>query len=159
MAALFHFRGVTEEDEAFRYRLFTETAGAEFMAIVGDQRLLQMQYRGREMSYASQFPGAKEWLICLSDGKPVGRVLLDLQPGVMRLVDIGLLEVYRGQGIGKTIVQNLQQQCQDRRSELVLQVAQTSHAKNLYWQMGFTEAGHDAVYAQMKWQPMQTVAR
>lgn len=155
VAAEFYLRQITEKDEPFRYQLFSETAGAEFMAIVGDRYLLEMQYHARNMSYATSFPGAEERLICLPDGRPVGRLLVYLQPGVMHLVDIGLLESYRGKGIGTIVLKNLQQQCQDNGSELELQVARASRAEKLYLQMGFLVNGQDAIYTQMRWQPRQ----
>jgi GNAT superfamily N-acetyltransferase len=159
VAAEFYLRQITEKDDAFRYQLFTETAGAEFMAIVGNKYLLEMQYRARNMSYATSFPGAEERLICLSDGRPVGRLLVYLQPGVMRLVDIGLLKSHREQGIGTTVLKNLQQRCQDEGSELELQVARTSRAEKFYLQMGFLVTGQDAIYTQMRWQPKQLAGR
>lgn len=159
VAVEFYVRQITEKDEAFRYQLFTETAGADFMAMVGDKYLLEMQYRARNMNYATSFPGAEERLICLPDGRPVGRLQVYLQPGVMRLVDIGLLESHRGQGIGTTVLKNLQQQCQDEGSELELQVARTSRAEKLYLQMGFLVTGQDAIYTQMRWQPKRQAGR
>jgi ribosomal protein S18 acetylase RimI-like enzyme len=153
VATQFHLREATAEDEAFRYRLFIATIGAEFMKLVGDESLLQIQYRARRISYEMSFPGAEERVICLPDGKPVGRLLIYLQPGAMRLVDIGLLESYRGQGIGTTVLRSLQQECRDKGTRLELQVAQTNRAANLYLQMGFTVVSQDAMYAQMRWQP------
>ncbi len=85
VAALFHLRKARADDEAFRYCLFSETAGAEFMTLVGDEGLLQIQYRAREMSYAMNFSGAQENVICLADGKPVGRLLTYSQPGTMTI--------------------------------------------------------------------------
>lgn len=151
----FHLREARAEDEAFRYQLFVETVGAEFMILAGDESLLQMQYRARRMSYEMSFPGAEEKVICLADAKPVGRLLIYPQPGAMRLVDIGLLERYRGQGIGTAVLRNLQQECLEKGSGLELQVARTNRAANLYLQMGFTVASQDAMYVQMRWQPIR----
>ena len=125
------------------------------MTLVGDESLLQMQYRARRMSYEMSFHGSEEKVICLPDGKPVGRLLIYLQPGAMRLVDIGLLESYRGQGIGTTVLRSLQQECREKGTRLELQVARTNRAANLYLRMGFTVAGQDAIYAQMRWQSMR----
>ena len=124
------------------------------MILAGDESLLQMQYRARRMSYEMSFPGAEEKVICLADAKPVGRLLIYPQPGAMRLVDIGLLERYRGQGIGTVVLRNLQQECLDKGSGLELQVARTNRAANLYLQMGFAVASQDAMYVQMRWQPI-----
>jgi ribosomal protein S18 acetylase RimI-like enzyme len=155
VAMQFHLREARAEDEAFRYRLFVATVGSEFMTLVGDESLLQMQYRARRMSHERSFPGAEEKIICLPDGKPVGRLLIYLQPRAIRLVDIGLLESYRGHGIGTTVLRTLQQDCRDKGTRLELQVARTNRAVNLYLQMGFTVASQDGMYAQMRWQPMR----
>lgn len=155
MAVDIHFRQATAEDEAFRYRLFVETSGAEFVAMVGGEGLLQMQYRAREMSYAMSFPDAKETLICLSDGRVVGRQLLYLQPGTTRLVDIGLLKQYRGQGVGTMVLGKLLRECEDNGRQMELQVSQLNPAVHLYLKMGFTVVSQDAMYAQMMWQPVK----
>lgn len=155
VATPFHLREARAEDEARRYRIFIETAGTDLMRLAGNESLLQMQYRAREMSYASRFPGAEEKMICLPDGRSVGRLVVYRQPGAMRLVDIGLLESHRGQGIGTALLKDLQQECMDGGSRLELQVARTNRAAQLYLRMGFSVTSEDAMYAHMRWQPMR----
>ena len=150
----FLLREAKAGDDTFRYRLFLDTVAAEFMTLVGSQDLLQIQYRAREMSYAEVFPGAEEKIVCLPDGSPVGRLLMFLQPGAMRLVDIGLSEPYRGQGIGSTLLKSLQQECRGKRLWLELQVARTNRAARLYLRLGFRVVSEDAMYVQMRWQPI-----
>jgi len=159
VAVQFHLRPARAEDESFRYRLFVETAAEEFMAIVGDANLLQMQYRARETNYAAIFPAAEEKIICLADGSPAGRLLVCEQPGRMRLIDIGLLKSQRGQGVGSAVVWSLQQECEAKGLPLELQVRQASPAARLYSRLGFTVTSQDAMYVQMTWQPTQQAAR
>jgi hypothetical protein len=78
--------GAARLTEELRYRLFAEDKLAEFAAMgVSPEKaslLVNMQYRGREMSYAEAYPDAEEMLLCLEDGSEeiaAGLLLLALR--------------------------------------------------------------------------------
>lgn len=104
--------GVARVTEELRYRLFAEDKLAEFaaMGVPPEQAslLVKMQYRGRAMSYAEAYPQAEEMLLCLQDGAEeiaIGRLLLARATDHWRIVDIALLAAYRGQGHGRSAVE------------------------------------------------------
>ena len=144
--------------EALRYQLFAEDKMAEFaaMGVPQDQAslLVKMQYRGQAMSYSQAYPDAEEMLLCLQDGEEeiaVGRLLLVRAADHWRIVDVALLAAYRRQGLGRDVLEQVQQQCAEQGVALHLRVQHGNPAARLYQRMGFYALDQDAVGAEMVW--------
>lgn len=152
--AMLQLRPAQAEDEAFLFQLFAETQ-QQLAAILPDpalvQSLVEMQYRGRKMSYAAQFPGAEDLLLLGEDGAPLGRLLLDRGSACWRIVDIAVRSAHRGQGWGARLLRECQRQCAAAGTELKLQVAPANPARRLYERLGFRIATEDAVSVEMVW--------
>ena len=150
--------GVARVTEELRYRLFAEDKLAEFaaMGVPPEQAslLVKMQYRGRAMSYAEAYPQAEEMLLCLQDGAEeiaIGRLLLARATGGWRIVDIALLAAYRGQGHGRSAVEQVQWECAEAGVALRLHVLHGNPAARLYERMGFCAVHQDAIGVEMVW--------
>jgi GNAT superfamily N-acetyltransferase len=150
--------GGTRLTEELRTRLFAEDKMAEFavMGVPPEQAslLVKMQYRGRAMSYAAAYPDAEEMLLCLEDGEKeiaVGRLLLVRSADHWRIVDIALLNAYRGQGFGRSVLEQVQRQCAEQGVALHLRVQHGNPAARLYEWMGFYAVSQDAIGAEMVW--------
>jgi GNAT superfamily N-acetyltransferase len=134
-------RPVTAEDEPFLLSLFAECQD-QLAMLRNDQAmwlsLVQMQYRGRRMTYEAQYPEASDLLICLDNGTPIGRFLLDRQLDHWRIVDIALLAAHRRQGIGTAVIAACQKKCEELRIPLRLSVANGNPAHRLYLRLGFS---------------------
>ena len=150
--------GVARVTEELRYRLFAEDKLAEFaaMGVPPEQAslLVKMQYRGRAMSYAEAYPQAEEMLLCLQDGAEeiaIGRLLLARATDHWRIVDIALLAAYRGQGHGRSAVEQVQRECAEAGVALQLRVQHGNPAARLYERMGFCAVHQDAIGVEMVW--------
>lgn len=150
--------GVARVTEELRYRLFAEDKLAEFaaMGVPPEQAslLVKMQYRGRAMSYAEAYPQAEEMLLCLQDGAEeiaIGRLLLARATDHWRIVDIALLAAYRGQGHGRSAVEQVQRECAEAGVALRLHVLHGNPAARLYERMGFCAVHQDAIGVEMVW--------
>jgi len=150
--------GAARLTEELRYRLFAEDKLAEFaaMGVPPEQAslLVKMQYRGREMSYAEAYPDAEEMLLCLEDGSEeiaAGLLLLARSADHLRIVDIALLAPYRGQGLGRSALEQVQGQCAEAGAALHLRVQHGNPAARLYQRMGFSAVSEDAVGVEMVW--------
>jgi len=143
------------EDEPLLYDLFAEDRAAQFAACgMGEAQfkpLIEMQYRGRKMTYAAQYPAAEDSILLDEDGQPVGRLLLDRRPDRWRIVDIAVLVNHRGRGLGTQVLKECQRQCETAEVRMELQVALWNPARRLYERLGFRAIREDAVAVEMVW--------
>jgi GNAT superfamily N-acetyltransferase len=115
--------------------------------------LIEMQYRGRKMTYEAQYPDAEDSILIGDDGKPAGRLLLDCRPDCWRVVDIAVLASQRGRRIGTRVLMQCQERCLAAGVRLELQVAAGNPARRLYERLGFQMIRSDAVSVEMVWSP------
>jgi ribosomal protein S18 acetylase RimI-like enzyme len=147
---------VTEE---LRYRLFAEDRLAEFVAVgihpVQAEMLVTLQYRGRAGNYAEAYPQAVEYLVCVEDGTQAGYLLLDRGTSAWRIVDVAVLAAYRGQGIGGSVVEQVQGDCAQAGAVLKLHVLHGNPAMRLYERLGFRAVSEDAIGIEMECHPSE----
>ena len=110
-----------------------------------------MQYRGRKMSWAAQYPDAADSILIADDGTPVGRLLVDRKPHRWRIVDIAVLASHRGRGLGARVLAECRSECGAAGARLELRVAPDNPARRLYERLGFRVTGQDAVAVEMVW--------
>jgi GNAT superfamily N-acetyltransferase len=153
---------LTPEAGSLAYRLFAVDKLAEFAAIgLPDSQaeaLVQMQWRGRTLTYANQYPGAEDWTLSLEDGTPIGRYLLQKTPPVTRMVDFAILPEWRGQGLGTQVLQQLIQSAATNGLIFSLRVEKNNRALYLYKRLGFTIVSSDQLSFEMEWKPERTTA-
>jgi ribosomal protein S18 acetylase RimI-like enzyme len=147
-------RPVQPEDASFLFHLFAESqeqlAGLRSNESLW-RSLVEMQYRGRKMTYAAQYPEAEDSLLLGEDGQPVGRLLLDRKADCWRIVDIAVLAARRGRGLGARVLRECQRQAVAAGASLELQVRLENPVRRLYEQLGFQVVSKDAVAVEMVW--------
>jgi ribosomal protein S18 acetylase RimI-like enzyme len=142
-------------DEALLFELFAADKRAE-LALFGvpptqAEMLVAMQYRGREMTYRSQYPHAEDSVILDENGAPVGRLLVDRAMDRWRIVDFSVLPVRRGNGLGTAVLRNCLSRCEECGASLELAVSRVNRARALYERLGFRATREDAFMIQMAW--------
>ena len=149
-------RPATSEDETFLRQLFATTRADELAAMAWDENqkeaFIRMQFNVQKQQYAMSYPAAQHSLILLND-VPIGRLLLDKGELEFTLVDVALLPVHRGDGIGTGLIQDIVKEAAAAGKPVRLHVLASSAAKRLYERLGFSRVGGDAVYLEMKWAP------
>jgi ribosomal protein S18 acetylase RimI-like enzyme len=150
-------RNAEPEDEPLLFALFFEVKAAEFAATgLAEAQflpLIEMQYRGRKLTYEAQYPEAESLILIGEDGKPAGRLLLDRKPDCWRVVDIAVLASRRGRGLGTRVLTQCKERCSAAGVRLELQVAAGNPARRLYEQLGFQITRGNAVSVEMAWSP------
>ena len=151
-ALRWHLRPATVQDEEFLRTLFAQTD----VMLQGFPRelqtaLLDMQYRGREMTYSTQYPQAMNFMICLEDGTPVGRHLVERKSSAFRGIDLAILPQWQGRGIGTRVLEDLARESRHAGAELSLRVVKGNPALRLYLRLGFEIAAADEVAYEMVW--------
>lgn len=149
-------RPATGADTPFLRHLFDATL-ARIPGFSAEQfeALTEMQFRGREQSYAEQYAHAKNIIISFVDGTRVGRVLTELRPGCLRLVDIAVLPEYQGLGIGTATLLRLQSEADRHGVALRLSVRASNRALKLYTRLGFSIFAQGCVSLEMVWCPRE----
>jgi len=150
-------RAAQAADEAFLHRLYVSTRDDLRLLVALDpaavDTLIAMQRQAQRAGYLATYPHA-QYLLVERDGAPVGRLVVDEGATATRLVDISLLPEMRGQGLGTTLLRQLQAAAAVRNVPLALSVARTNpRAGKLYLACGFAVVAEDATRTEMVWRP------
>jgi ribosomal protein S18 acetylase RimI-like enzyme len=161
-------REASADDQPFLAALYRDTRRQELDSWGWPQpqreMFLALQFRGQTLSYLAQFPGAKNSIVCLrghslgGDAVPIGRTLVDRQSHAIHLVDIALLEEFRGRGIGTALLRDLLQECAAAGIPLMLHVLEGNPAQRLYLRLGFATIAENPPYLAMRWTPSTLAA-
>ena len=150
----FTTRPYQPNDEPFLYQLYASTRADEIAGwgwnATQQELFLQMQFQAQRHHYAAQYPTASHQII-VADASPAGRILTARTPPEIWLVDIALLLLYRSQGIGTELIQNLLQEARAASQSVRLHVAKTNFAAmRLYTRLGFAPIADDEMYILME---------
>ena len=139
--------------DSFAYRLFASDKLSQFAAAGVPQSqaemLVQMQWRGRNLTYAEQYPGSEDWVISLADGTPVGRYSLQQTAQGMRMIDLGVLPEHRNRGIGSQVLRQVSGMIAAAKGILSLRVEKNNPALRLYTRLDFTAINEDELAYEM----------
>jgi len=143
-------RAAIEEDEEFFRTLFAQTnVTLQSLPLELQAALLDMQYRGREMTYSAQYPDAKDSMICFEDGTPIGRRLVHRSEVGFRVIDLAILPQWQGRGIGTGVLAELAQQSRETGVKLSLRMVKENPALRLYSRLGFETVAADEISYEM----------
>ena len=87
--------------------------------------------------------------IILADGKPVGLLKLQREPGKWHLHQLQLAGDVRGQGLGRRILEQILTEADRARVPVTLSVLKANPARRLYERLGFVAIGEDAIEIHM----------
>ena len=113
-------------------------------AIARHQRQLQQD------DYALRYPAAETWLL-ENHGEPVARLVLDWAGGALRVVDLAVAGSARRQGIARTALLALQDECRGKRPITLRVRAENLAARALYVQCGFAVVQDGATTLELAW--------
>jgi len=154
----YFLRPAQPADKALLFQLFAESQWQLEMLRANEalwRSLIDMQYRGREITYAQVCPTAEDSILCVRNDAggevPVGRILVNKQPGCWRIVDIAVLAALRGLGLGAGALGNCIKEAATAGARLELRVTPGNPARLLYERLGFTVVSEDAMDVEMAW--------
>jgi ribosomal protein S18 acetylase RimI-like enzyme len=147
------------EDREFLFRLYASTRADEIRPFgwpaAQQEAFLRMQFNAQQQWYAATYSTAENQII-EQNSEPIGRMIVQREAEIWRLIDISLLPEHRGRGIGGELLSVLIEQCRDSGAVLQLQVVNTNPALRLYTRLGFIKTGEDQIYTQMELRPQAT---
>jgi ribosomal protein S18 acetylase RimI-like enzyme len=142
-------------DEELLYALFAivrteELAMASWPSALREQ-LLRTQFRVQQEG-CRRSHGSHDTHVIVSDGRPVGWVIVDRGGAELHGIDLGLIAEARGAGIGTEIIRALQHEAQATQRSMVLDVQRTNaRAVALYERLGFRTVSMNDTHLFMRW--------
>lgn len=151
-------RSEVDSDRPFLLALYRTTREDELALVDWPEAtkalFIHQQFSAQHSEYGQSRPNLRRLLIGRS-GTAIGRFYIDLSDECCHLVDISLLPVVRGQGIGSALISDLLAYAATKAAKVTLSVIGTNPAKQLYARMGFNVTGATDLYHQMSWSPPQ----
>src|SRR6185312_13802324 len=101
------------EDGDFIFRLYASTRVEELRGLgwtaVQQEAFLRMQFNAQQQWYAATYSTAENQII-EQNSEPIGRMIVQREAEIWRLIDISLLPEHRGRGIGGELLSVLIEQ-------------------------------------------------
>ncbi|MEM5506103.1 GNAT family N-acetyltransferase [Shewanella frigidimarina] len=114
--------------------------------------ILQQQYQLQQMSYKSQFPNSRDYILCCQ-AQVIGKLTLAINPECLHLIDLVLAPEARSKGFGSSVLDALKYDAKVEKVPIRLAVARDNpRAKALYLQQGFTLQDITETHESMQWQ-------
>lgn len=151
-------RAASEADEPWLRQLFAQLRGLQPALLAACPALLEQQWQLQQRVFAGHYPEARTEIV-LADAVPIGILTWHQGATVIRLLDIGLEERYRGLGLGERLLKELIELADQQGKALELAVMRHNPALRLYQRLGFhTQPGvQDEVQLQMRREPQQAL--
>jgi GNAT superfamily N-acetyltransferase len=148
-------RPETEADLPFLLSVYASTREAEMAAVPWtlEQKdsFVASQFSAQRKHYREHY-AESQFDIVLVDDVPAGRLYVYRGPREIRIVDISLLAQFRGQGVGRGLLEGLQAEARETGSILGIHVERYNPALRLYERLGFRAAGEEGpVYLYMQY--------
>jgi len=138
----FNERAVTRDDAGFLFQVYLDVRREELASLGwGAQQTLefaQLQHEIEQRRYAQRYPSAEHGIL-LVDGVCAGQWRVQRGRRELVLVDIALLERFRGRGIGAACLRALSREAASR--SLRLRVRRDERAYTFCRRLGFVHLG------------------
>ncbi|MCP4694360.1 MAG: GNAT family N-acetyltransferase [Desulfobacterales bacterium] len=148
------FRPCQDEDQLLLYQIYASTRMEELAVVdwgpVRIETFLTMQFNAQHKFYHQQFTGAS-FDIIVHKGKDGGRLYREKRKDEIRIIDIALLDAHRNQGIGGSIIKDIQAEAAEAGLAVRINVERNNPALGLYHRLGFKQIEDGDVYLLMEW--------
>jgi len=147
-------RPVTPDDRDFLCELYASTR-IEELRVTGwaqdqiDAFLLQ-QFEAQTLHYAAHYNPDGFMALCHGEAA-IGRLYLEERPDEIRIVDIALLPMHRGQGIGSSVLDDVMAMATQQGKCVRIHVEQNNPAQSLYQRLGYKKIDENGIYHLMEY--------
>lgn len=156
MRGALQLRPVHAGDEDFLRRVYASSRAAEIALTGWDaaaaEAFLRMQFDAQHRHYQAYY-GQARFDIIECGGEPAGRLYVAREAGEIRVIDITLLDAWRGRGIGSTLLGELLAEAAASGRSVTIHVEENNPAFTLYQRLGFRQIDTHGLYRLMEWRP------
>lgn len=150
------FRPATDGDYDFLVALYGSTREEELALTQWDdarrQAFVHSQFAAQRVHYRAKRPEGREELI-LVDGEPAGRLYSDLSGDTDHLLDLCLLPVWRGRGIGGRVLNGILAAAAARGRRVTIYVESFNRSLAFFERHGFTGISENGVHCLLECRP------
>lgn len=148
-------RDECDDDVPFLRALYATTRQAEMAAAAGwsdVQKLafLAQQFAAQRADYRTRIADCR-FAVIERDGTPIGRLYLQRRVAHLHIVDITLLPVVRGRGLGSAILQAVIERARTVGYGVGLVAERGNPALNLYRRLGFIALDETDLHVELKY--------
>jgi len=153
----------TAEHEPFLREVFAANLAASTQAMGGDPGLLasgpllDMQFRGRQASYAAAHPRARDYIVTRSiEPTPIARILIDWSledAPVVWGIDVAVHPQRRSGAVGLCLLRAWVNTCDGLGRPAQLHVLPHNPARHIYRRLGFVETAPEVFPLPMRREP------
>ena len=137
------------EDGDFLLAVYRSTREAELLQFGWSAADLDgfvgFQFQAQWRHYQEYFPRA-EHSVALVDGVPAGRLIVDWSESAVHIVDIALLPVFRGDGVGRELVNGVLDDAERRGVPVTCNVEVGNEARFFWEKLGFVACSSGGAY-------------
>jgi GNAT superfamily N-acetyltransferase len=152
--SLTYLRPYDVSDDPFLYDVFATTWQSEVAALPNQKlarHVLRIQHIAQERRFSALHPGQQRFVV-LADGEQAGRLYVQQDGAVTRIVDLTLMPEFRSRGIGTRIVRDLCRLAGRDGHTLSLRVGRRhTGVTDLYSRLGFTLVAVDDLDNHLEW--------
>jgi ribosomal protein S18 acetylase RimI-like enzyme len=149
MAGAVALRPAEPGDGELLFRVYASTRAEELSVVpwgaAEKEAFLRAQFAAQQQWYSEHYTGASFDVIEL-DGEPCGRLYVHRGPRELRIVDIALLPLGRGNGVGSALLRELLAEADAAGQLVTIHVERLNPALRLYERLGFRLAEDKGVY-------------
>ncbi|WP_297417475.1 GNAT family N-acetyltransferase [Clostridium sp.] len=143
------------EESEFLLKIFKES-NPELLYICGlgeeEKRVILLQQFTIETKQLMQIYPNAEFNIVMLNEEPIGKLYINYGKTADRIIEIALLEEYRGRGIGKELIEIVIKNAKKAGKNVRLQVAWfNQNAYGLYKKLGFQVIENKEVFFEMEY--------
>jgi hypothetical protein len=145
-----------KDDSEFLFRLFEELKIAELNIASWPElmknQLVAMQYNAFEKMIKNEYPNSEDYLVVFNFQK-AGRLQLNDDNEVLKILNISLLPAFQNLGIGSKIIKDIIINAGVKNKLVYLEVDKANPVFSLYKKLGFTVYAQDELKYYMKYFP------
>jgi ribosomal protein S18 acetylase RimI-like enzyme len=148
-------RPATDTDTEFLIGVYAGAREQELNQVAWDAEqkdaFIRMQFAAQDSYWREQRPAAS-FDVVLAGGEPAGRLIVDCAEDEIRIVDVALLERFRSQGIGTSLLADVLAEAERSGRRVTIHVECFNlRARAWYERLGFAQIGSTGVYDLMEW--------
>ncbi|MDX6581863.1 MAG: hypothetical protein QOI10_1047 [Solirubrobacterales bacterium] len=147
-------RPATPDDRDFLLDVYASTRASELALMPWDdaakRAFVEHQFHAQDVHYRRHYEGATFDVVEVA-GEPAGRLYVLRGARDIRIMDIALLEAFRGRGIGTALLRPLLDEARADRRSVSIHVEVTNPARALYERLGFEAVEDHGAHLLMAW--------
>jgi ribosomal protein S18 acetylase RimI-like enzyme len=153
-------RSIEKSDEELLFAIYASTREEELKLInfwTQEQKalFLRQQFYAQHNYYQEHFGQSFFGIILKDNTTAIGRLYINFfdENNTISVIDIALFPQYRGNGIGKSLLDDILAYAKSISKRVEIYVEATNPAKRLYDRLGFSSIEEGEIYLKMEWLP------